>query len=60
MLRWAIGFFLIAFIAAAFGWYGLAGFAASVAKFLALLFLALFVVSLIYELVSGRRGEVPR
>jgi len=47
MLRWAITFFIIAIIAAVFGFGGVAGAATDIAKFLALIFVVLFVISLI-------------
>lgn len=47
MLRWAIAFAIIALIAGALGFYGLESTAASIAKFLAVLFLVLFVLALI-------------
>jgi uncharacterized membrane protein YtjA (UPF0391 family) len=46
MLRWAIAFAIIAIIAAALGFYGLADTSADIAKFLALVFVVLFVVAL--------------
>ena len=54
MLSWAITFFLLAIVAAVFGFAGLAGTLASIAKFLALLFVVLFVATLIYSMVTGR------
>lgn len=47
MLRWAIAFAIIALIAGAFGFYGLSSTAAEISKFLALIFLVLFVVALV-------------
>lgn len=47
MLRWAIAFAIIAIIAAALGFYGLSSTAADIAKFLALVFVVLFVIALI-------------
>ncbi len=47
MLRWAIAFFIIAVIAAALGFGGLSSTAADIAKFLALLFVILFVIALV-------------
>jgi uncharacterized membrane protein YtjA (UPF0391 family) len=47
MLRWALAFFIIALIAGAFGFYGLSSTAADIAKFLALLFVILFVIALV-------------
>ena len=47
MLRWAIAFAIIALLAAALGFGGLAGTAADIAKFFALLFVVLFVIALV-------------
>jgi len=47
MLRWAIVFAIIAVVASALGFYGLAGTSADIAKFLALIFVVLFVVALV-------------
>ena len=47
MLRLAIGFFIIALIAAFFGFGGVAVAAAGIAKLIFYLFLILFVVTLI-------------
>jgi uncharacterized membrane protein YtjA (UPF0391 family) len=47
MLRWAIAFAIIALIAGALGFYGLSNTAADIAKFLALIFVVLFVVALV-------------
>jgi uncharacterized membrane protein YtjA (UPF0391 family) len=50
MLGWAITFFILALIAAVIGWGGVAGTAAMIGKILLIVFLILFVVSL----VAGR------
>ena len=55
MLRWAIIFFVVGIIAALLGFTGVAGATFAVAKFLAGLFLVLFVVFLILGVISGRR-----
>jgi uncharacterized membrane protein YtjA (UPF0391 family) len=47
MLRWASAFAIIALIAGFFGFYGLADPSADIAKFLALVFVVLFVVALV-------------
>jgi uncharacterized membrane protein YtjA (UPF0391 family) len=47
MLRWAIVFFVVALIAAAFGFLGIAAAAVGVARILFFLFLILFLISLI-------------
>jgi len=60
MLSWIITFFLLAVIAAVFGFGGLAGTFASIAQFLAGLFVILFIASLIYSLISGRSPPTPQ
>lgn len=55
MLGWALAFFLIAIVAAVFGFGGIAAGAATIAQVLFFLFLVLFIVSLIMGLV--RRGK---
>ena len=59
MLRWAIIFFVVAIIAAVFGFGGIAEGAATIAKVLFFLFLVLFVLSLIWHLVSGGKRPPP-
>lgn len=54
MLGWAITFFIIALIAALFGFGGIAAAASGIAQVLFFIFLVLFVVSLIFHLVRGR------
>jgi len=55
MLRWAAGFFIIAIIAAVFGFGGIATGAADIARVLFFVFLVVFVVSLVMGLVNGGR-----
>jgi uncharacterized membrane protein YtjA (UPF0391 family) len=54
MLRWALIFFVIAIVAAIFGFGGLAGEAAWIGKLLLVVFLILAVLSIIF----GRRSTV--
>ena len=54
MLGWALSFLVIALLAAAFGFTGLAGTAAGIAKMLFFVFLVIFVISLITGLMRGR------
>jgi len=49
MLGWALTFLIIALIAAALGFGGLAGTAVGIAKILFFVFLVLFVISLIFS-----------
>jgi uncharacterized membrane protein YtjA (UPF0391 family) len=51
MLRWAVAFFIIAIIAAIFGFGGIAVAAAGIAKILFFIFLVLFLVALLSGLV---------
>ncbi len=55
MLYWAIVFFIVAIVAAVLGFWVIAGMAASIAKILVVVFLILFVISLIF----GRRHTPP-
>ncbi|HVM74338.1 MAG TPA: DUF1328 domain-containing protein [Candidatus Saccharimonadales bacterium] len=47
MIRWAIAFFVVAIVAALFGFTGIAVASAGIAKILFFLFLILFLASLI-------------
>jgi uncharacterized membrane protein YtjA (UPF0391 family) len=47
MLRWSVIFFIIALVAAIFGFTGIAQDAAAVAKVLFFIFLVLFLIALI-------------
>jgi uncharacterized membrane protein YtjA (UPF0391 family) len=51
MLRWALGFFIVAIIAALLGFTGIAVATAGIAKILFYLFLILFLVSLVGHLL---------
>jgi uncharacterized membrane protein YtjA (UPF0391 family) len=55
MLNWAILFFIIALIAAIFGFTGIASAAAGIAKILFFIFVVLFVLSLIFGLRARPR-----
>lgn len=55
MLRWAVAFFVLALIAALFGFGGLAGEMAWIGKVL----LIVFIVLLVLSLVLGRRAVPP-
>lgn len=59
MLSYAITFFLLAIVAAVFGFGGLAGTFASIAQFLTVLFVVLFVASLVYGAITGRSANPP-
>lgn len=55
MLRYAVIFFIIAIVAAIFGFGGVASAASGIAMILFWIFVALFLVSLIVGLAGGRR-----
>lgn len=59
MLSWIVTFFILAVIAAVFGFGGLAGTFAGIAQFLTGLFVVLFIASLIYSLITGRSAHPP-
>jgi uncharacterized membrane protein YtjA (UPF0391 family) len=47
MLRWALAFFIVALVAAVFGFWGIAAAATGIARILFVVFLILFLVSLV-------------
>ena len=55
MLRWALVFFIIALVAALFGFGGIAVAAAGIARILFFIFVVLFLASLIMGLFQRRR-----
>ncbi len=55
MLNYVITFFILAILAAVLGFGGLATDFADIAKFLAVIFVLLFVASLIYSIITGRK-----
>ena len=58
MLGWAFTFLVIAIIAAVFGFGGIAATASSIAQNLFVVFLALFVVSVVVAMARGRPPAV--
>jgi uncharacterized membrane protein YtjA (UPF0391 family) len=59
MLNYIVTFFILAVIAAFLGFGGLATSFAEVAKILAVVFVILFVASLVYSTLTGRRANPP-
>jgi uncharacterized membrane protein YtjA (UPF0391 family) len=55
MLRWALTFLVIGLVAALFGFTGIAGASFAIAKILAFLFLALFLLFLILGMTATSR-----
>lgn len=59
MLNWIITFFILAVLASILGFGGLAGTFSQIAQFLAVLFVVLFVASLVYSAITGKRASPP-
>ncbi|MBV8568237.1 MAG: DUF1328 domain-containing protein [Methylobacteriaceae bacterium] len=59
MLYWALVFFVIAIVAAALGFGGIAGAAVSIAQVIFYIALILLVVSLVMGLMRGGPRGVP-
>ena len=59
MLNYIVTFFILAVLAAFFGFGGLASSFAEIAKFLALVFVVLFIASLVYSVITGRNTNTP-
>jgi len=55
MLNWTLNFFILAIVAAVFGFSGIASGAVEIGRFTFFLFIVLFLISLI----SGRRMKNP-
>jgi uncharacterized membrane protein YtjA (UPF0391 family) len=58
MLRWALGFFIIALVAALLGFGGIAVAAAGIARTLFFIFLILFLVALLGGSLSDGRDNL--
>ena len=59
MLRYALGFFIVALIAAVFGFTGIALAAAGIAKLLFFVFVILFILSLLAGIVRRSCSAAP-
>lgn len=59
MIGWIVTFFLLAVAAGLLGFGGLAGTFAQIAQFLAVLFIVLFLASLVYSFITGRSPRTP-
>lgn len=59
MLGWAITFFLLAVVTGLLGFGGLAGTFAWAAELLFFAFVILFVLSLVSNLLTGRKSNPP-
>jgi len=60
MLRYSLVFFIIAVVAAVFGFGGIAAGASEIARVLFFLFVVIFLVSLVWGLMTGGRPPGPR
>lgn len=58
-LKWALGFLVLALIAAFFGFGGIAEGAADIAKILFFVFLGLAIVAVFVNLMRGGRRSPP-
>jgi uncharacterized membrane protein YtjA (UPF0391 family) len=56
MLNYIVTFFILAVLAAFLGFGGMANDFAEIARFLALVFVVLFVVSLVYRIITGKQA----
>lgn len=54
MLRWALVFLVLALVAGLLGFTGIAGESMYIAKILFFVFLVVFLVGLVYSLVTGK------
>jgi uncharacterized membrane protein YtjA (UPF0391 family) len=59
MISWAITFLIIALIAAALGFGGIAGTAVGIAKIIFFVAIVLFLISAIIGMMRGRSPTVP-
>lgn len=59
MINWIVTFFIAAVLATLLGFGGLAGTFAEIAKILALVFVVLFVASLIFGVLTGKQISPP-
>jgi uncharacterized membrane protein YtjA (UPF0391 family) len=59
MLRWTLVFLVVALVAAALGFGGIAADSAYIARILFFIFLVLFLVSLLMGGFGGRRPPMP-
>jgi uncharacterized membrane protein YtjA (UPF0391 family) len=59
MLNWALTFLVVALIAAVLGFGGIAGSAVEIAKIIFYVAIALFVISAVVGMISGRSPPLP-
>jgi len=59
MLRWAFAFFIIAIVAGVLGFGGIAAGASDIARVCFFFFVVIFVVSLVWGLMTGKKPLPP-
>lgn len=59
MLGWAVTFLVIALVAAALGFGGVAGFAVEAAKIVFFVAIVLFLISAVFGMVRRRSPRIP-
>lgn len=59
MLNWVLTFLVVALVAAALGFGGIAGGAVEIAKLIFYIAIILFVVSAVMHLANGRKPPLP-
>ena len=59
MLYWSLTFFIVALVAALLGFTGIAADASGIARLLFFIFVILFLASLLFSLITGRRPPMP-
>ncbi|HWC91768.1 MAG TPA: DUF1328 domain-containing protein [Pseudolabrys sp.] len=59
MLGWAVTFLVIALVAAALGFGGVAGFAVEAAKIVFFVAIVLFLMSAVFGMVRRRSPRIP-
>ncbi len=58
MLRWSLAFLVFALVAGLLGFTTIAGDAMYIARILFYIFVVVFLVSVVFGLISGKRGSV--
>lgn len=60
MLHWALGFLVVAILAAALGFGGIAGTATDIARVLFFVFIVLFILSFVGHRYRGPSAQAPQ
>ena len=58
MLRWALIFFIVAIVAAVFGFGNISAGATDIAKILFFIFVVLFLISIVMSLITGKKVKL--